>query len=134
MAVTREKMKKEALVRMKILGLHENALKDLEQKDIVNSSFFAALYFLDDGQKARVRQFEDESGGLVYHVIHDYTDLGEMLSFLYVSKYEDEWPRDRVDLKEGVPLVYVANLTDEICSEYGSIGVKPYMGGVLRIF
>mgnify|MGYP004639393735 CR=1 FL=1 len=134
MAVTREKMKKEALVRMKILGLHENALKDLEHKDIVNSSFFGALYFLDDGQKARVRQFEDESGGLVYHVIHDYTDLGEMLSFLYVSKYEDEWSRDREDLKEGIPLVYVANLTDEMCSEYGSIGVKPYMDGVLRIF
>lgn len=134
MAVTREKMKKEALVRMKILGLHENALRDLEQEDVVNASFFGALYFLHDGQKARVRQFEEESGGLVYHVIQNYTDLGEMLSFLYVSKYQDEWPRDRVDLKEGIPLVYVANLTDEMCSEYGSIGVKPYMGGVLRIF
>ena len=134
MAVTREKMKKEALVRMKILDLHENALRDLEQEDVVNASFFGALYFLHDGQKARVRQFEEESGGLVYHVIQKYTDLGEMLSFLYVSKYQDEWPRDRVDLKEGIPLVYVANLTDETCSEYGSIGVKPYLGGVLRIF
>ena len=134
MAVTREKMKKEALVRMKILGLHENALMDLEQEDVVNASFFGALYFLHDGQKARVRQFEKESGGLVYHVIQNYTDFGEMLSFLYVSKYQDEWPRDRVDLKEGIPLVYVANLTDETCSEYGSICVKPYMGGVLRIF
>lgn len=134
MAVTREKMKKEALVRMKILGLHKNALKDLEQKDIVNLSFFGALYFLDDGQKARVRQFEEESGGLVYHVIHNYTDLGETLSFLYVDEYEDEWPRDREDLKEGIPLVYVANLTDEMYSEYGGIGVKPYMGGVLRTF
>lgn len=134
MAVTREKMKKEALARMKILGLHENALKDLEQEDVVNASFFGALYFLHDGQKARVRQFEEESGGLVYHVIQNYTDLGEMLSFLYVSKHEDEWVRDREELKDGIPLVYVANLTDEMCSEYGSIGVKPYMGGVLRIF
>ena len=134
MAVTREKMKKEALDRMKILGLHENAIKDLEQDDVVNASFFGALYFLPDGQKARVKQFEDESGGFVYHVIQNYTDFGEMLSFLFVSKYEDEWERDRAELKERLPFVYVANVSDEMCSEYGCIQIKPYMGGVLRIF
>ena len=54
---------------------------------------------------------------------------------LYFASYiVTDVKSDRVDLKEGIPLVYVANLTDETCSEYGSIGVKPYMGGVLRIF
>lgn len=68
MKASKEEMKKEALERIKILGLLENVYNEFEQNDILNVSYYGALYYL----------------------------------------------------------------TDEICSEYGSIGIKPWMGGLLR--
>lgn len=131
----REMMKKEAIKRMEFLHLHPRAIKDFEKDNVVNVSFLSAIYYLTDEQKQRLKQFEEESGGLVYHIIENfYEDIGHLLSFLYVSKYDEEWEQDMKDLDEMTPVVYVANVTDEICSEYGCIRIKPYGGGLLRIY
>lgn len=123
-------MKKEAINRMKMLKLHPTIIKEFSNNGILNLSLNAALYYLNEEQLARVQEFEKEYGGLVYHVIQNC----QMLSFLYVSKHQEEWELDRYDLEEGYPIVYVANLTDESCSEFGSIGIQPCVGGVLRIY
>lgn len=131
----RKRMKKEAIKRMEFLHLHPRAIKDFEKDNVINVSFLSALYCLTEEQKQMVKQFEEESGGLVYHVIENfYEDIGHLLSFLYVSKYDEEWEDDMEDLDEMTPLVYVVNVTDEICSEYGYIRIKPYGGGLLRIY
>lgn len=124
----KEEMKKEALNRMKMLKLHPNIIKEFSNKGILNLSLNAALYYLSEEQLARVQEFEKEYGGLVYHVIQNRY----MLSFLYVSKHKEEWEYDRNDLKEGYPIAYVVNLSDESCSEFGSIGIRPCVGGLLR--
>ncbi len=134
MRVTREAQRGEAIARMKVLQLHENAIREFKDDGTLNASFHGILYFLTDEQKERVRQFEEASGGVVYHVIQDFTNAGEMLSFLYVSKYPEEWELDMRDLKEDSPMVYVANVTDENCSEYGYIEIQKFIGGVLRIY
>lgn len=126
----KEEMKKEALNRMKMLKLHPNIIKEFSNKGILNLSLNAALYYLSEEQLARVQEFEKEYGGLVYHVIQNRY----MLSFLYVSKHKEEWEYDRNDLKEGYPIAYVVNLSDESCSEFGSIGIRPCVGGVIRIY
>lgn len=125
-----EKMKKEAINRMKMLKLHPNIIKEFSNKNILNLSLNTALHHLNQEQLARVQEFEQKYDVLVYHVIQN----GQMLSFLYVSKYQEEWEHDRNDLEEGYPFVYVANLTDESCSEFGSIGIRPCVGGVIRIY
>ena len=125
----KEEMKKEAINRMKMLKLHPNIIKEFSNKGILNLSLNAALYYLNDEQLARVQEFEQQYHALVYHVIQN----GQMLSFLYVSQHTEEWEYDRSDLKEGYPFVYVANLTDEICSEFGHIEIRPCVGGVIRI-
>lgn len=125
-----EKMKKEAINRMKMLKLHPNIIKEFSNKNILNLSLNTALHHLNQEQLARVQEFEQKYDVLVYHVIQN----GQMLSFLYVSKYQEEWEHDRNDLEEGHPFVYVANLTDESCSEFGSIGIRPCVGGVIRIY
>ena len=124
-----EKMKEEAISRMKMLKLHPNIIKEFSNEGILNLSLNAALYYLNDKQLARVQEFEQQYHTLVYHVIQN----GQMLSFLYVSQHTEEWEYDRSDLKEGYPFVYVANLTDEICSEFGHIEIRPCVGGVIRI-
>ena len=125
----KEEMKKEAINRMKMLKLHPNIIKEFSNEGILNLSLNAALYYLNDKQLARVQEFEQQYHTLVYHVIQN----GQMLSFLYVSQHTEEWEYDRSDLKEGYPFVYVANLTDEICSEFGHIEIRPCVGGVIRI-
>ena len=129
------KQKQEALERMKMLKLHGNIIKEFDKEGIVNLSESGGfLYWLDSNQQAIVDEFETEHDALVYHVIHDCTEFGELYSLLYVSKYEEEWEDDRNDLKDGYALVYVKNMDDDFCSEFGSIGVKPQFGGLVRMY
>lgn len=131
---TKEQMKEEAIARMKLLHL-PNAIQDFKDNGIVNCSQFGVLFWLTDEQQKRVEEFEKESGNLVYHVIENhYVELGRMLTFLYVSPNMDEWEQDREELAAGEPLAYVANLSDEICSEYGHVGVELRYGGLMRVW
>lgn len=133
MAVTREQMLEEAIKRMNILDMMENPIKDLKEDGVVNLSEGGGyLYWLDDEQKKMVEKFEKEKGGLVYHVIRSLTNIGEMYALMYVSQYEEEWDDDKEDLENGSALVYVVNVTMPDCSEFGSIGVQPSIGGVKR--
>lgn len=129
------KQKQEALERMKMLKLHSNIIKEFDNDGIVNlSENGGLLYWLDSNQQAIVDKFEAEHDALVYHVIHDSAQFGELYSLLYVSKYMEEWGDDRNDLKDGCALVYVKNMNDDFCSEFGSIGIRPQFGGLVRIF
>lgn len=131
--MNKELQKQEAIKRMKLLKLHENPIKEFEKDGKLNQSEHGGmLYWLDENQQEIVKKFETEHNAVVYHVIHNYTDLGEMLALLYVSDSEEEWEYDIDDLKAGYPIAYVINLDDEYCSEFGSIGVKPQFGGLIR--
>ena len=127
------KQRTEALKRMELLKLHENVIDDFKEISLLNQSEHGGiLYWVEGEMEKRIREWEEKTGNLVYHVIHDYTEFGELLSLLYVSTYEDEWESDREDIQNGYALAYVMNLTDDWCSEYGSIGIRPQWGGVVR--
>ena len=128
-----EQKKIEALERMKTLKLYPNVIKEFEKENIVNMSENGGfLYWLNDEQKEIVSAFEAEHDALVYHVIHDFTGFGELLTFFYVSDYEEEWEYDREDLKDGYTCAYVKNLSDDMCSEFGSVCFKQQFGGLVR--
>lgn len=140
MSITCNEMKNEALARMRILKIHENAVNDLEKNDMVNVSFFGCgiLYWPTDKQIELIKKFEDQYNGLVYHAISSTTEIGELLTLLYISQYESDWPTDREDLKNYDPrygysiMAYVYNLSNDIFSEFGSVCVKPKNGGLVR--
>ena len=131
--MTRQEQKTEAIERMKMLKLHSNPIKEFEIEDVINlSEHGGMLYWLNDEQQKMVKDFEEKYNAVVYHVIHDYTEFGEMYSFLYVSDSPNEWEYDRDDLEHGIALVYVKNVNDDWCSEFGSIGIRPQFGGLVR--
>ena len=133
MKVTMEEKKTEALERMKMLNLYPNIIREFERDNTLNLSENGGfLYWLDDQQKEYVSEFETEHNALVYHVIHNYTEFGELLTFLYVSDSKDEWGFDRADLKDGYACAYVKNLDEEAFSEFGSIAFKQQFGGLVR--
>lgn len=136
----KEKQKEEALKRMRMLQLLPNVIKDFEKKNKVyyserqNKFFNAVLYWVDNEKKYVdvVNEFEKKHNCLVYHCQLTHMEFGDCLSLLYVSENENEWSQDKKDIKEGYAFVYVANLDTPSYSEFGTIGIKPSQGGVLR--
>lgn len=136
--------KEEAIRRMKMLHLLDNVIEEFEEKGIVELSeymgaaFPAVLYWTSNdtypGLDEKIREFEEEYNALVYHVQLSHLTFGDCYSFFYVSDDEEEWEADRRLLEDGCPIVYVWNATDEWCSEFGSIGIRPVMGGVERTY
>lgn len=82
-----------------------------------------------------VKQFEEKSDCLVYAVTHEYLDFGECYSFLCVSNYEENWIHALRQLSEEEFSVYayVWNVTCGHCSEFGSVAVQSFGGGIKRI-
>lgn len=126
MADLREQQKQEAIKRMKKLGIMEQPIKEFEEEGKINlSEGPGLLYWLND---------EEQSNGLVYHVIKTQMNFGLMYSFLYVSEYIEEWKMDMEDLGDNQTLAYVVNTTMPDCSEFGTIGIEPSIGGLKRIW
>lgn len=129
--------KKEAIKRMKEWGIFPQTIKQFENEGLISESAppFGACFWIEDEQLDRVREFEKEHDALVYHVIHSYTNIGEMEAYLYVSNYIDEWKYDHEDIKEGQQLCYVYNHDAPDCSEFGTIGIKlTPAAGLVRIW
>ena len=134
--ITRANKKEEAIKRMNILGLYKPCIKVFEKYDEVQlTEPTGGLYeFSDDEElKAKVKEFEEEYDALVYHVIHTYTQFGELYNFIYVSDYKEEWEFDRADVKAGYAVAYVWNKSNEWCSEMGSIAIRELFGGLVRV-
>ena len=126
MNIGREAKKAEAVERMKALGIFPETIRQFEREDYVSVSEppFGAFFWADGEDLQRIHEFEEQHNALVYLIIRSYTNLGKMDSYLYVSDYDDEWERDREDLKHKEPLCYVYNHDMPDCSEFGCIGVE----------
>lgn len=130
----KELQKLEAVARMKILKMHENAIKDFWHGVLNCSEYGGILYWLDEEKRKLVERFEQRTGGMVYHLIESVTTIGTMLTMLYVSKNESEWESDREEMTaDGYVVAYVENVTYPDCSELGWVVVKPQFGGVVRV-
>lgn len=128
----KESMKQEALSRMLKLGLRGDTITKFRENGELTCSMNATPNSLTDSQLKRVKEFEEKTGFMVYHIIDSHTEIGEMLSLLYISTAYDEWPLDWEDLESNTPLVYVANLSYEYFSEFGSIGIETVNGSLVR--
>lgn len=138
--VDKQKQKEEAIKRMKLLQLMPQVIKDFEKNDRVYYSerqsaiFNATLYWLDNHKEYvdLVKEFEKKHNALVYHAQLTHLVYGDNLALFYVSNEEEEWAQDKKDIINGQLYSRVLNLDDEMCSDFGYIGVKPSMGGVVR--
>lgn len=135
-----QKQINEGWERLKMLGVIGYVPKDFKishkvyYSDRQNNFFCAVLYWLDNKEEwvKLVKKFEMQTGNLVYHAQLTRTDIGDMLSLFFVSKYEKEWKFEREDLENKRTYAYVFNLSDLELSEYGLIGFESKMGGVVR--
>ena len=145
--------KEEALKRLEILkqkGLaYKPAIKCFKEGEDIGifenqggpmKSVFYWLYgntgdddFYDKLAK-KVKTFEATENSVVYLILVSHTSFGTVCSLFFVSDSTDEWEMEQQDLQEGYAFVYVYNMDDDYCSEFGSIGyaADPICGGIYR--
>lgn len=131
------KQGEEAIKRMNMLRILPQCRKAFTEGEVWVSEMtpiVGAMYEVDDELTFKIKEFEDEYDALVYHVLHGYYNIGEMYTFLYVSKHEEEWEMDEKDIKENCTYAYVYNKTYPDCSEIGLVGIENVNGGLRRTF
>lgn len=128
----KEKMRDEAIERMEMLGMSKQCIKAFKDGNVWESEGIGALYECNDKEKEIIKEFEEKNNGIVYHMIHNIFEFGECYTMMIVTNDEEEWKQDREDLSQGYAFTYVKNVDDEWCSEYGTVGIKQNIGGLIR--
>ena len=136
MNITRDEKKIKAIELMKKLDIYRPYIKGLQKED--NVCFFENYggywAWQEPDLMKKVKELEEEHNCLVYAITHEYTSIGEMYSFLIVTDYEEEW--DTLLEKYGnqyYAFAYVWNKDDDNCSEFGTIALSSFGGGIRRI-
>lgn len=140
---TKEQQKSEAVKRLKKLGILDQVVAEFENDGVIEYSEptnigghkVGALFWLHNNPEwlEMVKEFETKYNSMAYHVIHSYTEFGEMLSILHVSSYPEEWEIDNEDIDDGYAMAYVINLTYPEFSEFGTITIAKASGGLVRV-
>lgn len=130
--------KEKALECMKTLNIYKPYIRKFDKDGTVTLFERFGGYYIDTENELelfnKIKEFEAETGSLVYAVTHERFWFGECYSFLCVSKYEEDWEYTvEQEDQYNIAWAYVWNKTDEWCSEFGSIGIKSLWGGIARI-
>ena len=129
--------KEVAISAMKALDIYAPYIKKFKKDNTVTLFERFGGYYIDEDNEPellkKIRAFEAEYGSIVYAVTHTFTQFGELYEFLCISKYEEEWEDMLEELKDHYAFSYVWNKTDDYCSEFGTIAVKSFGGGIARV-
>lgn len=128
--------KDKAVEIMKILGIYKPYIRGFEERGRV--CFFEGFggFWIDQEPELheKMKAIKKEHNCTVYAVTHELTEFGKIYDFLIVTDYPEEW--DSLVYSHGnkhTAFAYVWNKTDEWCSEFGSVGIQSFGGGIRRI-
>ena len=81
-----------------------------------------------------MREIENKYNCVVYAITHEFMEFGELYDFLLVTPYEEEWDDMVYSIgSRHTAFAYVWNKEADFCSEFGSIVVHSFGGGIRRI-
>ena len=121
---------------MRKLHIYEAYIDGFRKNDYVCyfEGYGGYWVYQDPELEKKMKALEKEYACTVYAITHEFTEFGECYSFLLVTDYKEEW--DNLIYPEGnkyYAFAYVWNKDDDICSEFGTIGVQSFGGGIRRI-
>lgn len=136
MKITREIKKAKAIEIMTALDIYKPYIKGFRENDAVCffENFGGFWVYQEPEIEAKMHEIEEKFDCLVYAITHEYTEFGELYSFLIVTDYKCEWRT----LIQGsgnrhTAFAYVWNKDAEYFSEFGSVEVQSFGGGIRRI-
>ena len=128
--------KEKAIEIMKKLNIYNPYINGFIEHDQVCFFEEFAGFWIDQEPELykKMQEIEKEHNCKVYAVTHEYTEFGELYDFLIVTNYPEEW--DTLIYSNGnkhTAFAYVWNKDDDWCSEFGSITLQSFVGGIIRI-
>lgn len=133
----RQVKKDKAIELMKQLDIYKPYIDGFKDEDKVCFYEMFAGYWVDQEPEIekKMKEIEAKYKCVVYAITHEFTDFGELYDFLIVPDHKCDW--DNLIYKqrntEFIAFAYVWNKDDEWCSEFGSIGIKSFGGGIRRV-
>ena len=135
--MTQEQRKTKAVELLHQLDIYEPYIQGFENDNQVCffENYGGYWVYQEPDVYKKMHEIENEYNCTVYAITHEWASFGECYSFLYVSRYKSEWPYSLVT-EEGVhyATAYVWNKSFEEFSEFGTIGVKSFGGGIVRVY
>ena len=131
-----QKQKAKAIEIMKQMDIYKPYIHGFEKQDKVCffEQFGGFWVYQEPEVEAKMKELEKKYGCMVYAITHEFTQFGECYSFLIVTKYKEEWNRCVVSEKnKHYAFAYVWNKDDDWCSEFGTVVVQSFGGGIKRI-
>ena len=130
------KQKDKAIELMKQMDIYKPYIKGFQEKGMV--CFFERFggYWVDQEPELyeKMKAIEKKYNCLVYAVTHEWFEFGECYSLLIVTAYPEEWATlVQSNGNKHVAFAYVWNKDDDECSEFGSVMVQSFGGGIRRI-
>lgn len=136
MKTTKEQRKEFAISLMQKLGIYKPYVKEFKENDnVCFYEFFAGFWAYQQPELIeKIKQIEKKYNCTVYAVTHEIMEFGECYDFLIVTDYVEEWEElVYSDEDTHYAYAYVWNKSDDWCSEFGTIGVKSFGGGIKRV-
>lgn len=138
------RQKEEAIKRMELLvkkyDLNPNLVKYLKQDKVYYSYLVGGIVGsidtikYDESIYNKAVELEERYGAYIYHAIESFTNYGRMISYLYVSKYEDEWCDEHLlDKPYDNYLSAIVYNYDYDFDEVGTIEIASASGAIVRI-
>ncbi len=135
--LTLQVKKDKAIELMKKLDIYKPYIQGFKRSDKV--CFFECYggfwVYQEKEIYDKMKELEAEYNCVVYAITHEHTEFGECWDFLLVTDYPEE--HDTLLYDQGnnnfIAFAYVWNKTDDYCSEFGSIGVHSFGGGIRRV-
>lgn len=138
MNTTKEQRKEIAIKYLQELDIYKPYIKGFEtDNEVCYFERFAGFWaWQDEDLIAKVKEIEEKYNCTVYAITHEFTEFGELYDFLLVTDYPEEW-EDLVyngqTRNQHYAFTYCWNKDDDFCSEFGTIAIESFGGGIRRI-
>ena len=134
--MTQEQRKEQAIKYMTTLDIYKPYIKGFKENNQVCFYEQFAGFWVEQEPDVfkKMKEIEEEHNCTVYAITHEFLEFGECYSFLVVTDYEEEW--DTLVEKYGsqhTAFAYVWNKDVDWCSEFGTIAVQSFGGGIRRV-
>ena len=138
MNTTKEQRKIKALELMQKLDIYKPYIKGFETDNkVCYFERFAGFWaWQDEDLIAKLKEIEEKYNCTIYAITHEFTEFGELYDFLLVTDYPEVWKdlvyKGRIN-NQHYAFAYCYNKDDDFCSEFGTIAIESFGGGIRRI-
>ncbi|MBQ7788860.1 MAG: hypothetical protein IJ398_04305 [Clostridia bacterium] len=133
---TAEERKTKAIELMRKLDIYKPYIRGFKENNTVCFFENYAGYWVNQEPEieAYMKKLEEEYNITVYAITHEFTEFGECFSFLYVNSYKEEWEYTLESYgNKHNAFAYVWNKSYDYDSEFGTVCVHSFGGGIRRI-